>query len=114
MKNIFILFALAFTLFSNAQITQYSTNTSGTITCVNTKQDLVVVHEAGVTLSLTLAFPANPSDGQKVTFTSVGGVTSLNITAAIGTIINALTGMAAGSPATYMYYSATDKWYKLR
>ena len=93
---------------------QLSTATSGTFTAINTQQDLVMVHEAGVTLSFTWAFPANPTDGQTITMLSTGGITSLNISAVVGPVINALTGMAAGTPAMYIYIASTNKCYKIR
>lgn len=116
MKKLILLFVLLIAANLQAQkgITQYSSITSGTLTCTNTQQDLMVIHEAGLTLSMTFAFPANPADGQAVTLISPGGITSLNITATVGSVINAITGMVAGSPATYIYYLSTNKWYRIR
>lgn len=96
------------------QVLQFNNSTSGTFSAQDTKQDLVMIHEATLALTFTFAFPANPRDGQTVTMISTGGVTTLSLTAVVGSIVNALTGMAAGSPATYMYYASTNKWYKIR
>ena len=94
-------------------VLQLTTATSGTVTANDTGQDVDLIHDAGVTVSLTIAFPANPINGQIFTIGSQGGITTLNLTATIGTIINALTGMAAGSRGRYQYVSSTTKWYKM-
>lgn len=94
-------------------ITQLTTATSGTVTCSNTQQDLLLLHKAGLTVSLTVAFPANPKDGQKVTLYSKGGVTTLTLSAVVGSIISALTGMAAGASGTYVYVASENEWYKI-
>ena len=53
-------------------VVQLSSATSGTITAVNTQQNIILVHDAGATLTLTIAFPANPVDGQQFVITSAG------------------------------------------
>lgn len=95
-------------------VTQLATNTSGTIQSINTQQDLIVIHEAGLSINISWALPANPRDGQRVTLTSVGGITAVAINSAIGTVVNAINGMSAGAPATYIYYRPTNKWYRIR
>jgi len=95
-------------------VIQLNTSTSGTFTANDTQQDVVMLHEASLALTFTFAFPANPTNGQQVTMISTGGITTLSLSATVGTIVNALTGMTAGSPATYVYYSVTNKWYKIR
>lgn len=87
--------------------------TVGTVTMSDTGQDIQVVHDAGVTATLTLAFPANPINGQKVGCMSVGGITALTLTTTVGSIINAITTLAAGITATYIYSSSATKWYKI-
>lgn len=96
-----------------AQIIQYSTSTSGTVTCQNTQQDVRLIHDATLTASLTIALPASPADGQIVNFISPGGVTALTLTTTVGSIINSLTSLVAGTPATYMWYNSQSKWYKI-
>jgi hypothetical protein len=44
---------------------------------------------------------------------SVGGITALTLSAAIGTIVNTITTLALGGSATYMYLSSQTKWYKI-
>jgi len=90
-----------------------STATSGTENAPNTSKDVVFIHEAGATANLTFAFPTNPTNNQKVTIMSVGGITTLTLTASVGTIINAITTLAIGGSATYMYLASQTKWYKI-
>lgn len=90
---------------------QYSTATSGTITAVDTADSIQIIQEAGLAVTLTLAFPPNPVDGQIVNFASVGGVTTLSLNASIGTIMNSLTTLAAGGRFAYIYRVVTNKWY---
>ena len=94
-------------------VLQLTTATSGTVTATDTGQDVDLIHDAGVTLSLTIAFPATPVNGQVITIGSQGGITALSLSATVGTIINALTGMAAGSRGRYQYVASTSKWYKM-
>jgi len=94
-------------------IKQYTTATSGTVTATDTGQDTVLIHNAGVTLSLTIAFPATPVDGQMFCMTSVGGITTLALTSAL-TIVASLTSMSAGGNGTWMYNSDSTKWVKIR
>jgi len=92
---------------------QRSTATSGTESAPDTSNEVVFIHEAGVTASLTYNFPPNPIDKQKVTVMSVGGITALTLSAVVGTIINTITTLAGGGCATYMYLASQTKWYKI-
>lgn len=92
---------------------QISSATSGTVPCQNTGQDVILIHEAGVTLSMTIAMPDAPVDTQKVSIISTGGVTTLSLTTLVGSIINAITTLVAGTPVAYMYIKSQNKWYKV-
>jgi hypothetical protein len=92
---------------------QRSTATSGTQSAPDTNKEVIFIHEAGATASLTYQFPPSPVDKQKVTIMSVGGITALTLSAAIGTIVNTITTLALGGSATYMYLSSQTKWYKI-
>lgn len=108
-----VILAFTFCQSQNA-VLQFSNSTSGTFSANDTQQDVVMIHDAGTTVSFTFAFPANPVNGQKVTMISRGGITSLSITAIVGSVYNSLTGMVAGSPASYMYYAPQTAWYRIR
>lgn len=96
-----------------ASYIQYSTLTSGTLTVDDTGDDVVVIQEAALAVTLTLALPATPVSGQRVTFSSVGGVTTLTMSTPVGSIIGALTTLAAGGTLTYIYRGSTTKWYRI-
>lgn len=94
-------------------VLQYTTITTGTLTSSDTGQDVQVVHDAGATLAATIAFPATPVNGQKLSIMSAGGITTLSLTTSVGSITNAITTMVAGGCATYLYVTAQTKWYKV-
>ena len=90
----------------------YSTATSGTVTLLDTKQDQVVVHNAGsLAATLTVTMPANPIDGQCVTFCSTLGVTALTISSAL-TIVGTLTTLVAAGYWSMYYESTANKWFR--
>lgn len=120
MKNIFLLLILILILgisstapFKSVNYIQRSTITSGTLTVSDTGDDIILIHEAGVTLSLTIAMPSTPIDGQTVTIVSTGGVTTVTLTA-VSTIVNSITSLLTGGNATYVYSLQQNKWYKIR
>jgi hypothetical protein len=94
-------------------VTVISTATSGTITMPNTQQDVVLIHEAGVTASATIAFPGTPNDTQRCCVLSTAGITALTLSAAVGTIVNTITTLTAATPVAYMYSTSQNKWYKV-
>lgn len=116
MKKLLLILALIAFNFGFSQNTVITTTsaTSGTVSGNSTQQDEVMVHDGSTTISLTVAMPSNPTNGQKFTFVSSGGVTALTLSSVVGTISNAITTMAVGGNATYMYSSVNNKWYKIR
>lgn len=91
---------------------QLSTATSGTITCSDTQQDIMLIHDAAsLAITLTIALPATPVDAQRVTFISRLGVTTLTLSSAL-TIIGSIAVLAAGGFATYIYEASNNKWYR--
>jgi hypothetical protein len=89
---------------------QLSTATSGTVTPIDTQQDLILIHDAAVTATLTIPFPDSPRDGQSFTICSVGGITTLTLSTLVGTIANTLTTLPVGGTGTWRFYN--NKWYK--
>lgn len=118
MKNLILILALAFTIsaksYSQNSLVMVSTVTSGTITIVDTKQNVIQIHDAGLTAALTVTMPANPVNGQTVTLSSSGGITLLTLTTSSGTVANGLTSMSIGGTACWVYASQTNKWYKIK
>lgn len=92
-------------------IKQYSVAASGTVTAPDTQQDVQLVHNAAA-VTLTVAFPATPIDGEKFGIAAIQAITTLTLSSAL-TIIGALTSMAIGGCATYMYNADSNKWVKI-
>lgn len=93
---------------------QMSTATSGTVTLADTGDDIQLIHEAvSLAVTLTIALPANPQDGQTVYIQSVLGITTLTLSAVVGSIISTITTLSAAGTAGYMYKASTTKWYKI-
>lgn len=115
MKKILFLFAFLFSLNIYAQkvVVQYTTVTSGTVTGNDTGQNVQIIQDGTLAVSLTIAFPATPVNGQIFGVTSVGGITTVSMTSTVGTIINALTTMASGGTVRYQFLTAQNKWYKI-
>lgn len=90
---------------------QYTTATSGTVTALNTKQDLVVIHNGSTTLTMTIQFPDNPIDGQRFTICSGTGITTLTLSA-LNTILGGLGSMAVGGFASWIYNADAAKWFR--
>lgn len=116
MKKLFTILLIALTTLSlnagGGLVVQYTTATSGTVTCQDTGQDVLIIHDAGATVTLTIAMPATPYNGQCITLSSTGGITTLSLTTGVGSLTNAITTMATGGTASYTYYTAQTKWYK--
>jgi len=92
-------------------VIQITTATTGTVTAQDTKQDLVIVHDAAA-LTLTIQMPASPVDGQTVIVTTSGGITALTLSAAVGTIVSALSTLGIGSTGRYIYSAVQNKWFR--
>lgn len=92
---------------------QYSTATSGTVTL--SADTPLLIHEPGSTVSaLTIQFPASPQDGQVLRMSFVSAVTTLTWTPSSGTTIAIAPGNpSAGSIYTFVYRTATTKWYRI-
>jgi hypothetical protein len=114
MKKLALILFTLLSLNSYGQLViQTTTSTSGTVTCQNSGQDILLIHSAGVTLTLTVEFPSTPFNGQRVTITSNSGITTLTITAVVGTIGNEITNLGAGSAGRYIYNADANKWFKI-
>lgn len=90
---------------------QYATPTTGsTVTVNNTGYINLMLNPAGTLATLTVTLPGSPTDGDKVTVASSQIVTGLTMNG--GTIIGALTTMAVGAFASYVYVSDATSWFR--
>lgn len=108
-KIIFALFILCLFVSAKQPYIQFTNVTSGTVTITDIQDDVILIHDAGVTATLTIALPATPINGQRIGICSAGGITTLTLSASVGTIVTSLTTMAAGGAGTYLYWNS--KWY---
>jgi hypothetical protein len=116
MKKIILALFILSPFFGAAQsyALQYSTATSGTVTAIDQAQHVLLIHDAGATITLTVAFPATPYNGQRFKLVSAGGVTTLTLSTVTGSILNALTTIATGGSSEWIYVTAQTKWYKIQ
>jgi hypothetical protein len=93
--------------------TQRTTATSGSFEPADTPSNLIIIHEAGTTTSLTINLPTVPRDKQQVTIMSVGGITALTLSTAVGSILNNVTSLVAGVAVKFVWMASQNKWYKI-
>lgn len=91
---------------------QISTATSGTVTVTDAQGDVILILTGALAVTMTIALPATPFDGQRVYISSDNGITTLTMSTPIGTIINAITTMAVGGVVAYIYDAPNTKWHK--
>ena len=91
---------------------QYVTPNTGDTVSANTNGHVVLlINPSGSLLNLTVAFPANPSDGDMLRISTSQILTSLTLSGA--TIISALTTLALGGFASYCYSGTASKWFRV-
>jgi hypothetical protein len=91
------------------QPTRLVTTAAASYTVTN-ESDVV---RTGVTAAFTLTLPTTPADGYRVTFGSVGGITTLTIAGGSATVNGGPTTMAANAYFTLKYDVSTTSWYRL-
>jgi hypothetical protein len=91
---------------------QYATPTTGaTVNVASNGFVKLLINPAGSLLALTVSLPSSPSDGDVLNLASTRAITTLSMTN--GTVIGALTSMAIGTFATYMYHTTTNEWWRV-
>ncbi len=90
---------------------QYTTPTTGSTITANDGANLkLIINPAGTLLTLTLSLNASPVDGDVINICSSQAVTTFSMTG--GTIVGALTTLAAATFATYIYNGTASKWFR--
>lgn len=73
----------------------------------------LLAQPAGTLATGTITMPASPADGMVITFNSTQIITALTVNANTGqSIVNAVTTLAAGGGAKYIYRLANTTWYR--
>lgn len=98
--------------------TQRFTPTTGqTVTIANSPAALVTVliEPAGTLAALTIAFPNQAYDGQRVTFKTTRQLTALTLTAGVpgATFQDTITTALINVFGTWVYGLTLNRWYKV-
>jgi hypothetical protein len=73
----------------------------------------LILNPAGTLATGTITMPANPSDGMTISFSSSQIITLLTVSANTGqSIVSAVTSLALGGGAVYIYRLANTTWYR--
>ena len=74
---------------------------------------VLVINPAGTLATGTITMPASPADGMTIRFSSSQIITALTVSANTGqSIVSAVTTLAAGGGAAYIYRLADTTWYR--
>jgi hypothetical protein len=74
---------------------------------------VLVINPAGTLATGTITMPASPADGMTIRFSSSQIITALTVSANTGqSIVSAVTTLAAGGGAAYIYRLAATTWYR--
>lgn len=75
----------------------------------------LVLDPAGTLATGTVTMPAAPADGQTAGVASSQTITALTVSANAGqTISNAVTTLAPGGVAAYVFVKSNTKWYRIQ
>ena len=75
---------------------------------------LLIMNPAGTLATGTITMPSSPVDGMTVRFSSSQIITTLTVSPNTGqSIVGAITTLALGGSAQYMYRLANTTWYRI-
>ena len=73
----------------------------------------LIIQPAGTLATGTITMPASPADGMVIALSSTQIITALTVSANTGqSIVNAVTTLAAGGGARYIYRLTNTTWYR--
>lgn len=73
----------------------------------------LIAQPAGTLAAGTITMPAAPVDGMTIAFSSSQAITALTVSANAGqSIVSAVTTLAAGGGAKYIYRATNTTWYR--
>lgn len=93
---------------TNPLVMQYVQPTAGQTVNINPNTDVLMVDPAGLLLTLTIVLPS-AADGKRVGIGCSQIITTLTLT---GTIVGALTTMALGGFAEFVFSGSASKWFR--
>jgi hypothetical protein len=75
---------------------------------------VLIINPAGTLATGTITMPSTPADGMTVRFSSSQIITALTVSANTGqSIVSAVTTLALGGSAQYMYRQSNTTWYRI-
>jgi len=91
----------------------YQTPTTGFSYTFAAGTQVLVMNPATTLATGTITMPASPSDGMTISFSSSQIITLLTVSANTGqSIVSAVTSLALGGGAVYIYRLANTTWYR--
>ena len=84
--------------------------TGATVTASSARHLWLVINPAGTIAALTINFAGSPSSGDEVTISATQIVTA--VTMGNGTVVGAVTSLAVGSFARYVYHTSLAEWIR--
>lgn len=92
-------------------VLQLANPASGDIVIVQGNSTIVLLTGTALLAAVTITFPSNPDDLQRLTVSAAGVVTLLTMNG--GTIKGALAGFSANGFARYIYSATQSAWYRI-
>jgi len=94
---------------------QYLTPANASVSTVDRNVSAVIVDPAGTISSANIVLPGNTQvyDGQTISFAFGATITALTLFGNGATVLGGLTTAGVTTPATYVYKTSTNKWYRL-
>lgn len=89
---------------------QHVAPATGATVNISTGKTVLAVDPAGTLATLTINLPSNPGDGKRVKIAASQVITSLTL--GNGTIVGAVTSLALGGFAQFVFVGAASKWFR--
>ena len=98
-------------LYRKLPVIQYNVPISGDTIAISQRNTALILEPAAGLAALTINMPSSPQNNDMVSIVSTQAVVA--VTHGNGTMVGALSALVALAPVTYIYYSSTNKWYKI-
>lgn len=90
-------------------VMQYAAPTTGQTVTALVNVEMIMLDPAGTLATLTVIMPPTPFDGQECVIATSQVITALTVT---GTIVGALTTLALGGFARFIWSATGAKWFR--
>lgn len=102
-------------LIGEAAAYQYSAPIAAATVTISANKPYLIVDPAGTLATLTIVLPTTPADGYIQRFSASAELTALTLNGGgSDTISNAVTALAAGDSAGYLYKADVTKWFRIQ